>query len=120
MDRSEAISQLRKRTGFWLRMARERRNLRLNDVAITLGFSPNSGPVISQWESGLRSIPHEKLVALARLYEVPLHVFTEPEPTAHERLDEHVDPATGASFYPTWQPSSPSSTTHSCGQSSTP
>jgi transcriptional regulator with XRE-family HTH domain len=78
----------RKRRGFWLREARDRKGLKQGDVAQRLGYSDKSASTIKKWESGERDVPTGHLARLALLYEVPAEVFVHPEPTAEERLNE--------------------------------
>lgn len=82
------VSQENRRRGFWLRMARERANLSQEAVAALVGLSKRSKSTMSAWENGDREPKPTKLSTMARLYGVPVRVFTEPEPTAYERLDD--------------------------------
>lgn len=79
-----------KRRGFWLRVARERANLTQEAVIKELGLSSRSKSTMSAWESGAREPKLRYLTGMARLYEVPVSVFLEPEPTAEEQLDERL------------------------------
>lgn len=69
-------------------MARERRGLSQKTVAGDLGLSTKSKSTVSDWEKGQTVPKLHQLKALARLYRVPLNVFTNPEPDAQERLDQ--------------------------------
>jgi len=80
-----------KRRGFWLRMARERANLTQAAVAGQLGLSSESKSTMSAWEAGTREPRLRYLKEMARLYGVPLEMFTDPEPTAAERIDERLE-----------------------------
>lgn len=80
-----------KRRGFWLRMARERANLTQAAVAGQLGLSSESKSTMSAWEAGTREPKLRYLKEMARLYGVPLEMFTDPEPTAVERIDERLE-----------------------------
>jgi transcriptional regulator with XRE-family HTH domain len=82
-----------RRRGFWLREARVRRGLSQQGVAEYLGLSSRSKSTISDWEKGVSEPRLRYLKAMAELYNVPLDVFTQPEPTAEERLDELVSAA---------------------------
>lgn len=76
------------RQGFWLRMARERAGKSQAGAARFLGLSENSKSSVSDYETGVTPPSLKTLRRLARWYGVPLDVFTEPGPTAFERLDE--------------------------------
>lgn len=84
-----------KRRGYWLRMARERANYSQATAAEMLGLSNQSKSTMSAWEAGTREPRIRYLKAMAELYGVPLSVFTDPEPTAEERLDALVSDAGG-------------------------
>ena len=79
------------RRGFWLRMARERANLTQAAVAGLLGLSSESKSTMSAWEAGRREPRLRYLKEMARLYGVPLEMFTDPEPTALERIDARLE-----------------------------
>jgi transcriptional regulator with XRE-family HTH domain len=79
-----------KRRGFWLRISRERANLTQAGAAELLGLSNRSKSTLSQWEAGTREPKLRYLNAMARLYGVPLAVFTEPDPSAFEQLEERL------------------------------
>lgn len=79
-----------RRRGFWLREARLRRGLSQQGVAEYLGLSSRSKSTISDWEKGVSEPRLRYLKTMAELYEVPLAMFTDPEPTAEERIDELV------------------------------
>ena len=79
-----------KRLGFWLRMARERAGKSQGGAAEFLGFSAKSKSSISDYENGVTVPALPVLRRLAEWYGVPLGVFTDPQPTPEERLDEIV------------------------------
>lgn len=79
-----------KRQGWWLRIARERAGKSQAGAAEFLGLSVNSKSSISDYESGVTPIPQLYLRRLARWYNVPVRMFTEPQPTAEEVLDQAV------------------------------
>lgn len=83
-----------KRLGFWLRMARERAGKSQAGAAEYLGFSGKSKSTISDYENGVTVPSLRVLRRLAAWYGVPLAVFTQPDPTVEERLDEIVRAAT--------------------------
>jgi transcriptional regulator with XRE-family HTH domain len=76
------------RQGFWLRIARERAGKSQAGAAEYLGLSKSSKSTISDYERGTTEIPQRFLRRLAEWYGVPLRVFTEPERTAFDRLDD--------------------------------
>jgi transcriptional regulator with XRE-family HTH domain len=82
----DEIAALRRRRGYWLRLAREQANMDQNSVARELGMSARSGTSILAWEKGKRSPSMDQLDQLARIYGVPLSTFTEPRPTDEEWL----------------------------------
>lgn len=86
----DEIAMIRRRRGYWLRLAREHANMDQNSVARELGMSPKSGTSVLAWEKGTRSPNVDQLHQLARIYQVPVSTFTEPRPTDEEWLDELV------------------------------
>jgi transcriptional regulator with XRE-family HTH domain len=83
-----------KRQGFWLRMARERAGKSQKGAALHLGLSENSKSSVSDYESGTGThASQETLLALARWYEVPLSMFTNPLQTSDEVIDRLIDEA---------------------------
>ena len=61
----------RKRRGYWVRRARERKGLTLKEVAAALGYSGNSLSTPSLWEAGKRQVPGDRMEPLARLLSLP-------------------------------------------------
>ena len=92
----DEIGALRLRRGYWLRRARERANMDQNSVAKAIGLSERSGTVILAWEKGRRSPDVDQLHQLARLYNVPMSLFTEPRETDAEWLAELAGAAIAA------------------------
>jgi transcriptional regulator with XRE-family HTH domain len=86
----------RRRRGFWMRMARERASLSQESAAKELGLSGASKGTLSAWESGRRDPSATMIGRMARLYGVSPTIFMEPEPTAHERIDERMASAAGS------------------------
>jgi transcriptional regulator with XRE-family HTH domain len=82
----DELAALRRRRGYWLRLAREQANMDQNSVARELGMSARSGTSVLAWEKGKRSPSMDQLDRLARIYGVPLATFTEPRPTDEEWL----------------------------------
>jgi transcriptional regulator with XRE-family HTH domain len=80
----------RKRRGHWLRVARERAGLNLDQVAVEMGFSLRSKSTISKWEKGERDPSDVNLRHLAEVYGVPAEIFMEPDETDEERLAARV------------------------------
>lgn len=79
-----------RRLGFWLRMARERAGKSQAGAAEFIGLAPSSKSTISDWEVGTRPPKLNQLRRLAAFYAVPLELFTDPQPTPEERIDEIV------------------------------
>jgi transcriptional regulator with XRE-family HTH domain len=77
-----------RRRGYWLRRARERARITLEDAAVTAGLERSSGSTVSLWERGMRPIGVMQLNRLARRYGVPVTLFTDPTMTDDERLDQ--------------------------------
>jgi transcriptional regulator with XRE-family HTH domain len=98
----DELAQLRRRRGYWLRLARERANMDQNSVALQLGMSPRSGTSVLAWEKGTRSPTMDQLDQLARIYSVPISSFTESLPTDEEWLDDLVS-AAGALERADWE-----------------
>lgn len=86
----DEIATIRRRRGYWLRLARERADMDQNSVARELGMSPKSGTSVLAWEKGTRSPSIDQLQQLALIYGVPVSTFTEPQLTDEERLDQLV------------------------------
>lgn len=85
-----------RRLGFWLRMARERAGKSQAGAAQHLNLSASSKSTVSDWENGVRPPKLNQLRRLAEYYGVPLLVFTDPDPTPEERIDEIVQLAGAA------------------------
>lgn len=83
-------STYNRRLGFWLRMARERAGKSQAGAAEVIGLAPSSKSTISDWENGTRPPKLNQLRRLAAFYGVPLELFTDPQPTPEERIDEIV------------------------------
>lgn len=98
----DELATIRRRRGYWLRLAREHANMDQNSVARELGMSPKSGTSVLAWEKGTRSPSADQLHQLARIYGVPLSTFTEPRPTDEDWLDELVR-ETGALEREDWE-----------------
>jgi transcriptional regulator with XRE-family HTH domain len=82
----DELATLRRRRGYWLRLAREQADMDQNSVARAIGMSPKSGTSVLAWEKGTRSPTADQLHQLARIYNVPVSLFTEPRPTDEEWL----------------------------------
>ena len=80
----------RTRRGHWLRVARQRAGLNLDQVAVEMGYSMRSKSTIKKWEDGVRDPSDVQLRHVADVLGVPIEVFTEPDETDRERLDEKV------------------------------
>ncbi len=82
----DELSAVRRRRGYWLRLARRQANLNQDDAARLIGLSENSGTSILHWEKGTRSPNTDQLEQLARVYGVPVSTLMEPRPTDEEWL----------------------------------
>lgn len=80
----------RRRRGHWLRVARERKGWRLEDLARAMDYSVRSTSTFSRFEDGERDPSDVQLRHIAELLEVPVEVFTDPDETDHERLERRV------------------------------
>jgi transcriptional regulator with XRE-family HTH domain len=87
MATKEEIEAERRRRGYWIKRARERRDLTLDALAELLGYAANSGSTISLWEAGVRPVPSDKFSRLVDLLELPLGWLVKPPLTDEERLD---------------------------------
>lgn len=92
----DQLAQLRRRRGYWLRLAREHADMDQNSVAKALGMSERSGTSVLAWEKGVRSPSADQLHQLAQLYGVPVSLFTEPRSTDEEWLRDLADAAIAA------------------------
>jgi transcriptional regulator with XRE-family HTH domain len=90
MATKEEQLALRRRRGYWIRRARERKDLTLQAVATALGYSGNSLSTVSRWEDGSRQVPSDKLEPLGRLLSLPDSFLLRPPLTDDERLDAAV------------------------------
>jgi len=80
----------RRRRGYWLRLARQRSGLTLKQVAVEMGYALRSQTTIRLWELGQRDPSDIQLTRIARVYRVPVSVFSEPRHTDQEWLDQRV------------------------------
>lgn len=81
---------MRRRRGYWIKRARERKGLTLQYVAVALGYSDNSLSTPSLWESGKRPVPSDKMEPLSRLLSLPPRFLVSPPLTDEELLDQAV------------------------------
>lgn len=88
MDTDEQLYQ--RRQGYWLRVARERAGKSQQGAAEYIGLSSSSKSSISDYERGETPVPMLALRRLAKWYGVPLRLFTEPDLTAEEQLEERL------------------------------
>jgi transcriptional regulator with XRE-family HTH domain len=86
----EEIEAERRRRGYWIKRARERRVLTLDALAADLGYAAKSGSTISLWEAGLRPVPSDKFSRLADLLELPVAWLVKPPLTDEERLEAAI------------------------------
>lgn len=75
------------RTGFWLRMARERAGMSQTKAVQALGRGATSASSLIGYEGGQRIPALGRLQEMAAVYGVPLRLFTDPPPTAIEQID---------------------------------
>ena len=90
MATPEELAAQRRRRGYWIRRARERKEMKLDTVAKALGYAEGSTSTISLWESGKRPVPSDKLESLAALLDLPARFLVKPPMTDSERLDAAV------------------------------
>lgn len=90
MASPEEQLQTRRRRGYWIKRARDRKGLTLGAVCELLGYSPKSISTISRWEDGQRPVPSDKMEPLARLLGLPPDYLVRPPLTDDERLDQAV------------------------------
>lgn len=90
MDEEAAI--VRRRRGWWLRVARERAGMTQSAVAHELGL--RTGTAVVHWENGDRDPSVLQLTALADLYGMTLDFFSRPPVTDEEWLDDYARGAT--------------------------
>lgn len=76
---------VRRRQGFWLRVAREAKGVGQKEAAAACGLSTKAA--ISDYEAGITQVPQHRLRRLADFYGWPLVMFTEPEETAEEQAE---------------------------------
>lgn len=84
---------VRRRRGYWVRRARERKGYTLQYVASSLGYSDKSISTVSRWEDGGRQVPSDKIEPLSRLLSLPPRFLVRPPLTDDERLDRAVHDA---------------------------
>jgi transcriptional regulator with XRE-family HTH domain len=78
-------SRTHRRRGWWIRVARDRKGIKIEDLAKSLGYKDGKGTV-SLWESGARPVPSGKFPVLQELLELPDRYLVKPPETDEERL----------------------------------
>jgi transcriptional regulator with XRE-family HTH domain len=80
----------RRRRGHWLRVARQRAGLTLKEVAHAMEYSQRSQSTIKLWEDGKRDPSDVQLRRIAGVLGIPVEVFTDPDETDEERLEQKI------------------------------
>lgn len=73
-----------------MRVARDRKGWRLEDLAKAMDYSLRSTSTFSRFEEGERDPSDVQLRHIADLLEVPVEVFTDPDETDEERLERRI------------------------------
>lgn len=84
-----------RRRGWWIRVARERLEINIDDLARVAGYKDGKGTV-SLWEKGKRPVPSGKFPMLTRLLRLPYSYLVNPPMTDEERLDAAIRAASDA------------------------
>ena len=90
----EELQAERRRRGYWIRRARERKGMTLDGLAELMGYAAKSGSTVSLWETGQRPVPSDRMGPLAAVLQLPAHWLVNPPPTDDERLEAAVRDAT--------------------------
>ena len=80
---------IHRRRGWWIRVARERQAMNVDDLAQLLGYVDGKG-TISLWEKGKRPVPSGKFPQLAEVLKLPDRYLVNPPRTDEERLEEAI------------------------------
>ena len=82
-------TEVRKRRGYWLKLARERIDMDQADAAVVAGLSPLSARTVSEWEHGRGRLEVDQLRRLADAYGIPVDFFMNgmPDTTDPEILE---------------------------------
>jgi transcriptional regulator with XRE-family HTH domain len=84
-----------RRRGWWIRVARERLAMNVDDLAKRVGYSDGKGQV-SKWENGISAVPAGKFPKIARVLRLPYAYLVNPPATDAERLDAAIQSASDA------------------------
>lgn len=88
---SDDVEVYRRRRGYWLRMARRRAGLTLEAVAELMEYSKRSSSTFKRWEDAERDPSDVQLQRMARVLDVPVELFTDPDPTDEERMEAKIE-----------------------------
>lgn len=81
----------RRRRGWWVRVARERKDMKTDTLAKALGYKgTKAGTIVSRWESGERPIPSDHFPALSVLLDLPRDWLATPPETDRDRLERRI------------------------------
>lgn len=82
-------SRVHRRRGWWIRVARERKRMKVETLAELAGYKDGKG-TISLWESGGRPVPSGKFPKLQEVLDLPDRYLVNPPETDEERLDAAI------------------------------
>lgn len=80
----------RRRRGYWVRIARERKGWTQKELAHALGYNGSQTGNLSKWESGERPIPSDLFAPLAQALDLPADFLVNPPLTDEDRLDAAI------------------------------
>ena len=86
----------RRRRGYWVRLARERKGWTQKELAHALGYNDGQTGNLSKWESGERPIPSDLFEPLAIALGLPANFLVRPPKTDEDRLEEAIQFASTA------------------------
>ena len=81
---------VRRRRGYWIALARKRKQLTGDALAELVGYAKGSGSVVSRWESGDRPVPSDRFERIAEVLDLPAAWLVKPPLTDSERLEQVV------------------------------
>lgn len=84
----EQRDAVRRRRGYWVRLARRSKGLGLKEFGHRLGYTGNVTGNLSKWETGDRPIPSDMFEPIARVVGLPPNFLVRPPLTDEERLAE--------------------------------
>jgi transcriptional regulator with XRE-family HTH domain len=86
----EQRDAVRRRRGYWVRLARRNKGLGLKEFGHALGYTGNVTGNLSKWETGDRPIPSDMFEPIARVVGLPPNFLVRPPLTDEERLDAAI------------------------------